>query len=347
MITQDRLLKYGYLLLPFCLVGNQTFATGQYYALMTAIMAGVGLCVTDKWLRGFLLYFALWQAALWASSLLFVRSIILAPNGFEMYATTTLLVLLWAYVSKSEKDDEWFFNIFCIGALIQAVIAWFQVFDIQLYKMVPSPIVAIKSQMGNAITAMLQNNNFLAGFIAISTPFFFRRRWIYFLPLILPLFWPMQTRTAVIALCAGIAFYYRRHWKIILPISISAAIAFMLTTRGLPTETGPETRWDMWGKALMFMFSDWSRLLAGNSPGIVLDGNLHNEYLTLFMKFGFAGLAFLAGYLWNLPRIHRILSTAMVVALVNMMGNYAMELPTTMALITCIAGLLERHRCRK
>jgi len=318
---------------------------------MTMIMAGVGIYyITDRWIRGFMIYFAIWQGSLWVASLISVKCIALAHNSMEMFTQTTILSLLWIYVSRLKKDvidENSIFNVICVAALIQTVIGWFQVFGISLYDYVLSPFVIVKSEMAAAVTGMLQNNNFLAGFMAISAIFFFRKKWLFGLIPIIPLFYFMNTRTAVISLCAGIAVKYRIYWKIFVPVMAVIAILFMVFTRGIPLPFSgiAGDRYDIWLKVLAFMFSDWTRLLCGNSPGLVMSGNIHNEYLTIFMKFGFVGLTFMAGYIWNLPRDHKILYPAMIVALVNMIGNFPMELPVTMALITIIAGMLER--CRK
>lgn len=366
MASTDRLLWIAYLLIPFAVIGNATVMNGQYYAVIFCIVLGVFLHVKDEWLRGGLIYFAIWQGVLFPLSLFYSRSGRLAMNSFEMFVATGLLALLFLYLSRSKFNLDRLYDVICISALLHAVNAWLQWFGLNLTGLALDQIVKVISEIPGVPTSTFQNNNFLAAYLAISTLFFWETRkfeitlrprkkflktgfhfervinWRYGLIIIIPVFFPLITRTAVIALGAGAVAYWWQYWKVMIPAAVSISTLYMLFSgKGIPVDG---LRYEMWSDTWAFMKKSFFRCLIGNSPGTIIIPNLHNEYLTIFVKFGLMGLVFLGGYIKNLYRGDRMLFSVMVVALVNMIGNFPMEQPANMILITITAGLIERKR---
>jgi hypothetical protein len=357
------LLYATFLFVPFFVVGGGTFLDGQFIGLMLAVALGIALLVTDRWLRGALTYFLIWQTVLSLMTVVSMPAHSYRIVGMEMLLITTFMTAVWLFFAHTDVKEESVYNIICIAVLIQAIIAWAQIktghdpIGRFLYTVFSVPVAYYMGE--GAGTGTLLNTNFLACTIVIATPFFLRRWWALGLLITLPLLIPLQTATAVIALGVGLPVFFSQRklfnkfpiWPIILIIGISLSMWYMIQYKGglsqvfsVEGSLGAESRLYIWLKVWIYMKKSFFLLLIGASSGATPEFNLHNDYMTVFLKFGFVGVVFVAGYIKNLYRGDKRLYSVMVIALVTMMGSISMQLPISMLIITTTAGLLERKK---
>jgi hypothetical protein len=354
------ILFIGYILTHFAIFpGKVSHIDGQFYMSTIAIYSIILCFVSDRWLRGFLIYFTVWVAVLFIFSI--VDFVVLGKfyNAFEMYSETIVAVILWIFVSRLPENiiikkkvfnvTTCIYNLICIMALVEACIAWMQYFGFDLYPYLFNVV------SNGWVTGTVTNQNFLAAYLVISIPFFLRKSWCFkLIPIglipVIPVLFFTHTATAVIALCAGMVFFFynpkNKQLNInIITIAILSAYLYTFKFKGLIINFDEQfTRPSMWLSTWNFTTSNFYRILIGESPGLVSQVNIHNEYLTMFLKFGIIGIGFIVEYIKNLYRENKILFSAMVIILVDAVGNFPFEIPLTLIQIIIIAGLIERER---
>ncbi|MBA7562989.1 hypothetical protein ES708_04642 [subsurface metagenome] len=70
---------------------------------------------------------------------------------------------------------------------------------------------------------------------------------------------------------------------------------------------------------------------------------MHNDWLTLFYQYGLVGLSFVIGFVMTIYRGNKMLFSAFIIILVNMVGNYPLHLAPSAFLIIIIVGLMEKE----
>ncbi|GAG05980.1 unnamed protein product, partial [marine sediment metagenome] len=165
----------------------------------------------EKPIRYFCYYCALYGMVIQLLYMLGIETRIDSQNAVR--ATYFIIIGMVVYVSviKSGISKEKFYNIICISAMVQVFIGTFQA-----QGMYPSFYV-LKSfftaerkviEFPNEILGTLGNPNFIAAYLAISLPFFFRKPWAWFTPFIIWQLWALNTSGAIYAALAGSAFYF-------------------------------------------------------------------------------------------------------------------------------------------
>ncbi len=330
------------MVLPFGFLSKGLVFTGQHYAFVIGCLAIIASQIGNVFIRSFLYYLCGWELLILVYAVGFhvPQEIILTSMNTLIYFAFGALV--YVSVIKSTVRKETFYNLICIAAIIQSAIGLFQVlkFDpvvwlLNLY--VPT------QQLWNFWdpTGTLGNPGFLAAFIVISAPFFFRKGWRYALPLLLGVLWMTHARGAIIPLIVGTAFYFFG-WQWIV-LGIAPAVMYALYN-GRPVYMSD--RFDYWQEAIRQVFASPFSVVLGMGPGAGWGKPfpLHSEWVTCLHNYGVVGLSLMAGYVGTIHRGNRILFTSFLIATINMVGNFPLHLAPSAFLIIIIAGLIERER---
>lgn len=201
-----------YLAIPFCFLANGLIHKGHKIGLLIGLLFILAVNVSNRWLRWFFLYVATWHL-ITRVMVVFGDPLINLLAGKIAFGRMIFLmagIALYLMIVKSKTPLRWFYNVICIGTLIQCVIAIFQKFDIDLVVWALNFGCEAQARISTSVgMGTLGNNNFLAAFIAISMPFFLRKHWIAFIPFLLFHLFILETSTAVIALVVGMVVYFR------------------------------------------------------------------------------------------------------------------------------------------
>ncbi len=336
----------AFILIPFAILARGIIHIGQEFGFILGAMAVAGSRITNRWARIFIFYFLIWQVVL------LVRAF-LNPGDYQSESALGTLfyffaaIIFFIAVCESKLRNETFFKVSCFAALIQATLAILQRmgFDIP-YKLI-SLITPVERLLGDyAPVGTLGNSNFLAAFLAISLPFFFRLGWWKYLPIILWGLMAANAGTANAAVIFGFSYFF---WgKKGAGISVLLAGIYLAFIHRVPLDS---ERFSWWLQAVAEISRSWQTILFGRGPGSSWLSPLpwvyeaiHNEYVSTLYQYGLIGLICLAGVLKSLISQNRILLTALIIAAVNCMGNFPLHLAPSTVLIILIVGLIQREK---
>lgn len=350
-------IPFIYLAIPFCFLDVGFIHEGHRIGLLIGILIILALKVPNKWLRYFLLYAAILHtkasASIFFESLAFSsidRKVVFYRLVFLIVGTTLYLAVIY-----SKTSIKWFYNTFCIGTIIQCVIAIVQScgFDPIIWFCRNLECNAIKKLPIGAAIGTLGNNNFLAAMIVITFPFFFRKGWIYCLPILLYGLFITNTATAIIAGIGGIIIYLGLKDKSPyclenIPIMFIFAISLLVYLFFIENNLFGNKRFVYWIITLENLWSDKIALLFGYGPRkflpLSVKGPLHNEWLQGLYYYGLIGMSFIGIYVVTIFKKNKFLFVAFIIACINAIGNYPMHLASSAALILIIMGLIQREK---
>jgi hypothetical protein len=364
-----------FLVLPFAFLAKGIIHEGQHLALIIASVAVVGSYLRNKWLASFSWYLCLWVV------FILVYSMIYPLNGSVVAAALDRLIYFFAGfalfigVTLSRIPNRRFYDAIRIATIIQMGLSLSQFCGFDPIKSILELMTGTRQLIEpRALTGTLGNNNFLAAFVAISLPFFFRAEervfmfkprwyirqenwgrtipfridWRFFLiPAALVLILSI-TSSAFIPAIIGTAVYFwpklsrdKRNFLIYWAAALSFTYAFVYhpSLRISP-------RWVDWGNVIAIIMPHPLAATFGMGPGAYWGKPypMHNEWLECFYQFGVIGFGIMAGYAANIFRGNRLLFSAFLIAAINMFGNYSLHLAPSAFLIILIAGLIERER---
>ncbi len=376
---RDYVILLLFLMLPFAFIAPGLLHGGHHLFFVLSALIVVGLLCDNKWASLFLIYIALWQ--LW----LFIDILYISHTGIKQVSEGFMQIIfalsgaiLFVAIKKSKIKPEWFYNVICVTAMVQALIAITQMFDcdpvIALLKIV-APVQAIFSS--TTIVGTLSNPNFLAAYLVFSFPFFLRIRkpyfykvpipktervlyipkpsWCWFIPVVLFLLIESKTSTAVVALIAGMIVYFAhlRLWNTrVWLLFVLGGCGYVLYDGNIffPIIEGKiqfHPRFQFWVKAIENMNSI-SNVIFGLGPAAPrvwgVSSPMHNDWLTIFYQYGLVGLSLVVGYVVTIYRSNKMLFSAVIIVLVNMTGSYPLHLAPSAFLIIIIVGLIEREK---
>lgn len=253
-------------------------------------------------------------------------------------------ILLYVAISETKDSIESYYNTICLSAIIQSVIAIPNYWQLYPYDNFLAWIGVPIDIPAGMIVGTLENSGFFAIYLAICLPFFFRRNWFYFLPVILLHLMMTGSSTAVISATVGVIAYTGLNWKVIVPIIVACGL--FVWKDGSVWGIGPGTRFVFWTKCLRNYHPNPVNIIFGHGIGSSWgeNSNLHNDWLQLFWYTGLTGIGLATDYVLNIYRNDKYLFAAFVTACTSAMGNYPFHLPPSMYLIILIAGLIERRR---
>jgi len=307
---------------------------------MIIALVMVSAKIENIWIRLFGFYIAVWLLVL-KLFLMFhfdkdLLKISILTQQESTYIMCGLIVILFVTESKI-KLENWI----CVSAIIQSLITIPQYFGF-------FPFIELLRFLGRDITnpnpmlaGTLENFNFIAAYLAISLPFFVRRKWCWFIPVIAIHLIFCKSSSAMIAALIGTVIYFNVWWVWILcGIGIVSYGWFdNLFSSGYSTL---DERFLFWKQCLNSVKHPVWGHGVGSSWGTRT--YLHNEYLQVFWEFGGIALGLVCGYIVTVCRGNRMLFSALCIAIVNCIGNYPMHLPPSGFLIIIIIGLIERER---
>ena len=347
----DKALKFSFLLLPFAIFSGGLIHQGHHNAIMVAGLFIAASLVTNIWIRAFMYYACVWN--IYFSLLILLgatnKYTLGKGYGFGFYLMITAIILIAVYQSKLR--NETFYNLICVAAILQSLLAVIQLNGWDPVFALYGNIVEIKRGMAvENITGTMGNNNFLALYLAMSLPFFFRKMWWYFVPVIVVLLFIAITSTAMVAMVIGCLYYFwPRVKKVYLALMTLPFVIYVVITKQSLTInffSSTHDRFDFWIQAWNQVTQSWYSIIFGLGPAAPWAHRfpLHNEWVTAFHHFGIIGCMFIAGYLLTIYRKNRMLLSAFIVACIGAMGTYPMHLAPSAFLILIIIGLMEREK---
>lgn len=318
----DRIAAFGLILVTFTAWGPNAFGS-QAFVMACVGFASLSFASGRRAVAALCLYITAW--------LLYLYSGVSAgtiPQGAEIQAVDSVPLYmaalgLYVIVKRGRMSTRAWMNVICSTSLALSVLGILQWYFV-----------------GEA-TATLGCSNFLAAFLAVSAPFFFRRKWICALPVLLLCLAATKTSTAVLALCVAAGFYWRR-WIGAVIACVPAVTYWML----FKTPKSLFDRLDFWADALSKVSGSWSSMLFGVGPGIlwIPDGALHSEYVYTLFNFGIIGLVLFAACIMTCFREtgNRIAQAALVAVCVDAIGNHVLHTAPTAALAVVVMGIVDR-----
>ena len=351
---RDYALTALYLLLPFGFLSYGMVHEGQHLAFVLAAVVVIGLLITNRLVSAFYFYLAVWMLFAMLYRLFFQ----LPPSVFPLLMNEVAFFaaggICYIAVSRSKIGLETFYNAICAGAVVQSLMAisqslgfdpvlWFLRFFVNA-----DPLLDPTTMTGS-----LGNPNFLAAYLAISLPFFFRRKWCWFIPVLAVVLYCSKTTSAFVPAVIGVAYFYhefifrgpfRWHYivgAVLVVVGVSLGYAIFNHT---PFYSNP--RWSDWSDVLLIWSKSSFAVVFGMGPGAMWSKPypMHNEWLECLYQFGTIGFSLLAAYVVSIWRGNKMLFTAFLIAAINIFGNYAIHLSPSAFLIIIVAGLIERER---
>jgi len=352
----DKARKYmllaAFMLAPFGFLSYGNLHVGHQYALTLATLLIMASLIRNNYISAFLTYTVAWLIFIFLYRMIDPRiPPMVAQNAFETVVFFIIGAVIFHAVTQINLKNETFYNFICVAALLQCAIAISQRsgFDPILNGL--SLFFPAKALLATTtLTGTMFNPNFLAGYLAISMPFFFRRYWNYGLVALIPCLYLSNTTSAIVPAIIGACYFYhdrltRREQWLSFTGGAVVAVAYACFQH---SAFYLNPRWKDWIYAATQVRHDLFSIMAGFGPGAGWGKNypMHNEWLQCLHQFGTVGLGLLAGYVATIRRNNRILFTAFLIAVINMFGNYSLHLAPSAFLIIIVAGLVERERTK-
>jgi hypothetical protein len=343
------------ILLPLGVWGS-TVHYGHAHSLIIFAVIGMGLIMPNQWMRLFMYYLAGWLA--YATAGLFLGFLTsnhtITAYLLEGSVWTALGAVVFALIYYGRIKNETAFNILCVTAVIQAGLGVAQSFGYNPIFDFYRALVAVTSHLPpNAATGTLGNNNFLAAYVAIALPFFFRRRWCYFLPLLIICLHVAVTTTAAIAAIAGAAYYFYpqvRGQLRSIALAGAAVAGCCIYYAFIYHPIIGNNRPDMWLNGIQKVAGSWQSIMIGYGPAATWKpgDELHSEYVMALFNFGAVGLGLVAAYIVSvfraMEKIDRRLMAAFVAICIDAIGNHLMHTIPTALIVIAILAMIERGR---
>ena len=312
------------LFLVSLVVWGQNVHYGHAYMLVIVAICALSMLAQNIWLSAIGLYLAVWYTWIFAAS---TRGLIPDEAIIQSLDSMTFIMaglLVYVSVRLGSAGAESYKNAICVLSCILAAIGAVQYF------------------YGNKIAfATLGNPNFLAAFLAISMPFFYRKKWWMAIPLIAATLLMTHTSMAIGACLIGTGLYFFG-WKGALAGVVPGIAYFAL----FKTPASFLDRWNYWTDAIQKISNSWQTVLFGVGPGIYWQpGNqLHSEYVYLLFNLGLVGIVLAGAYIYNTIKIipDRQIFASFSIILIDGFGNHLFHTAPTAMLAIIIFALMNR-----
>ena len=228
-----------------------------------------------------------------------------AVNGFWHLALGIGIYAAVARLVKRDRLTVWL-DIVCASALLMVLWTILQGLGLDplLDRAGHVPKVMTNWQLG----ALAGHPNFLAAYLAVCLPCFWRPGWWWALPVVGVVLLAQQTTGGVLAAGAGLGYLAWRKWghDRLFWWGLCAAVVWGLVVVVVadPLKHSMASRLTTWGMAISdpsvlgHGVGSWSLTLATKAK----NGWVFNEYLQTFFEVGAAGLTFVAWLLWRVLR---------------------------------------------
>lgn len=340
------LFSIGVALLPLCWISPGHPRSGQLVTFMCIGLVAASCKLKNIWLRVLGCYISIWIVVSWLFLTFNPTNKGLLVVAFSTTDTLTYVlcgfVILRAII-ELPRSEKWYWSIengICIGAIIQSLIAVPQYFDVFPFIWFLNYIGIHAGNPVPMVVGTLENTNFFSAYLAISLMLFFRRRWCWFIPIIVSHLVLSNTSSSVVAVLFGTLVYFNIWWVWV--ICIGSGVVYGWYDDMFSVHSSLTERIKFWSICLNNVkYPIWGHGVGASWGHKWL---LWNEYIQMFWYFGAIGVGLIAGYIVTAYRGNRILFSALCVACVNCVGTYLMHLPPSAFLVIIIIGLIERER---
>ena len=233
MKSRDYAILILFFLTPYAFINAGILHTGHLYFFIMAALVSISLMQRNTWLSLFFIYAVCWQLVICLDGLSNFTPArhMQIRKGLSQIVYLLAGVSIYATVLKAKLRNETFYNVICISAILQCIWSISQLIGHDPLVYILKRFIEVRRAIENpyAIVGTLGNPNFVAAYLAISLPFFFRVRrpffyrilikkwtlylpnvsWCYFIPVIATILFLSRTAAAVIPAVIGTAFYYR------------------------------------------------------------------------------------------------------------------------------------------
>jgi hypothetical protein len=328
-------------LLPYAFVLNGQVHTGHHFGFIILAMMTVAKTINDKYLQWFFYYLAGQCVFIFAGNLFGITTLDQSYRALSYVMHCTAGLIFLSFIVNTKIDTDKIYNIIRVVAVIQCLVClsqyWFR-FDPFLWVLDHYIVINKDFKIYKDIPGTIGNRNFVAGLLAISTPFFFRKYWIFFLPFIFTVLFIAKTSTAIIALGAGLVIYSNNIYMIII------SILFVLIYAGLYDKIYGNVRFDNWVMATENMIKSNPVFGLGPNAKWAKSYLIHNDILSVFLFHGIIGLSLFVGFIKGLIVNDRILMSSLAIGIVNSIGSYSMHIAPVALLNITIIGLIIKQR---
>lgn len=274
---------------------------------------------------------------------------------YSFYSVCSIALFVRFYECFERKYLEWFLNAMCAGVIIQAVYVAFNLSGHSLELIIAGIFndnLEVKGTIFNTFGSSpgsLGNPNLLGGYVALCIPAFFRKKWVYLIPIALFVLIASGSVISILSAAAGLAYYATRnkiHKKWFYASASFAMILFFFTgMNGM--DSG---RLEIWQNNLsMLERTNW---IIGNGVGWFQDQRAmwggavvaqeHSGFMTILNTFGVFGLLYLAYFLviYCLKKeANKLFSTVLFIAFCNAYGHFSIQQSTMMVVIILAAAI--------
>lgn len=274
------------------------------------------------------------------------KKYIFSPAVFGLF--TLLIGVGWYSMVVMTFDDStirWALDAFCLVALTNIAFIYSQgFFDYD-------PINMMKTEP----LGLCPNRNATSALLAFCLPAFFRKRWLWFLPLFVPAFVLVKSTGGIIAAMVGVLVYLTVSGYWVYGSIVSLAVIISYTGIVDKIHFGPrlgiwEIGWEEFWKRPWFGagIGQWKtithELYSVKHLTPTWHARAHNEYIQGAVEMGVPFLICLVGYGIDILRRlkkHALLSlTAFIIIAVNCIVNFAFHIPVTGIIALTWLGIL-------
>ena len=282
---------------------------------------------------------------------------ILKTNNYDKLTYISLMAL-FSYLVFYQIVYSQKFNAYTIINCI-AIIALFQALFMLLHSFNLSLFFKPRFQDTMPVVGFLDNTNISGAFIAMTMPLFYRKKWCFWLPLMVYVLFKTNCLAAIISITIATIFYLWHIKKIfILPI-LAVALFYCLNFENPVKFTTHSVRAKTWINLVSHIIPKspvfgiglgqyrylW-RGIVKNKPEMAeyIQMPAHNEYVQTAIEAGLPALAFILMYILSLfykfnkkSYIQLILFTSIISIAINSAGMFTFHLTLALIPITLLA----------
>lgn len=246
-------------------------------------------------------------------------------------------------ICGDESTQKTLMDMMCLLGIANATLLVFQYFKID-------PLYIVKSDT----VGFMANPNEASAMLAFCFPAFLRKRWIWFIPLIVCGFISCKSAGGPFAVASGLVVFgiLSGHYAVSVAAVVGGCLFYVLVhgpiggeMRLLVVSEGLEKFKDKW--ILGHGIGRWKIIFMDNQVLPIRFDNAHNEYVQGIVEMGVGFIGVLFAYLLNIARrfknnqgLHRPI-VALIIILVNSLVNFPFHIAPTAAMAVSWMAVLE------
>jgi len=315
------------LLLPFFTLTPGPGFMSQRVVFMFPAWLLLAWFTKDVWILSFVVYVIIWQLFLMVGvmggAVNYERQLIAVSMCNRIMWGVFLLVVVQRYGPPFNTLA----NAICVATLIHVGLCFFQEY------------------VGRRLTGGLMLENAVTSWLAIATPFFFRKYWVAFLlPIGFLLFNMLDQVSGILSVGIATAVFISP-WILLASVPLATSIFFWLLSNQAVLLSIINKRLVNWDIVLNHIFASPLVALFGyvssRSGGVTFP--IHNEFLGVWFTWGLVGLVLAIGFIVHLPKNNRILLASLCGLLAHCISFYCMRIPPVAYLSLIIFGVMKRN----